>query len=163
LPATGIRLAPHERTTRFLARTVYKVMTDPSVLLRRLRSRGEAGGRKRGRARGKHDQLNLGLVPGEVVEIKSTDEIRATLDKHERCDGLAYMPAVMDRFCGGAYPVRRRVDRFFDERRGKLLRLRNVVILEGVYCEPPEDPTIAFAGCHRSCFLFWKEAWLRRI
>ena len=44
----------------------------------------------------------------------------------------------------------------------RMLRIRNTVILDEVYCEPPADGSDDYAGCHRTCFLFWKEAWLER-
>jgi hypothetical protein len=73
------------------------------------------------------------------------------------------MASDMGRFCGGIYTVRKRIDRYFDERTRRMLKLRNVVILDGVYCEPPSSGPHDYAGCTRSCFLFWKEAWLERV
>jgi hypothetical protein len=43
-----------------------------------------------------------------------------------------------------------------------MLKLRDVVILDGVYCESEGSSNEAWAGCDRTCFLFWKEAWLER-
>ena len=65
--------------------------------------------------------------------------------------------------CGQEYVVGKRVRRFFDERTRRLLKLRNVVILDGVYCEPPRGDFHDYAGCDRTCFFFWKEAWLERV
>lgn len=104
----------------------------------------------------------LRLHPGDRVRIKSAEEIRSTLDANGRSEGLGYIPLVMDGFCGRHAVVYKTVDRFFDERQWRLLRLRNVVILEGIYCEPPIDAPREYAGCNRTCFLFWKEAWLQR-
>ena len=104
----------------------------------------------------------LALKPGECVQVKSCQDIRRTLDEQGRYEGCAYMPPMMDKYCGGTYTVKKRIDLFFDERSWHMTKLRNVVILEGVYCEPPADSEDEFAGCARTCFLFWKEAWLRR-
>jgi hypothetical protein len=105
----------------------------------------------------------LGLVAGERVRVKSKPEILATLDAENRCERLSYMPVVMDRFCGREFRVRTRVDRFFDERNWRMMKLKNVVLLDEVVCEPPPDADISWAGCQRSCLLFWKEAWLERV
>lgn len=105
----------------------------------------------------------LRLQPGELVRVKSAEAIRATLDSDGRYERLAYMDVVMDRFCGQTFRVRNRVDRFFDERNWRMMKLRNVVLLDRVYCQSKPDEGMAWAGCQRGCFLFWKEAWLERV
>ena len=103
------------------------------------------------------------LAPGDRVRVRSREEIAATLDERNRCDRLSYMPEVMDRYCGQSFRVRRRVDRFFDERRWQMCKLRGVVILDGAFCEPSGLLGSDWAGCTRSCFVFWKEQWLERL
>ena len=105
----------------------------------------------------------LGLMPGEKVRVKALSEIELTLDEKGRYDGLAFMKIAMSKYCDGIYTVKKRIHLFYDERRRKLLKLRNVVILEDVYCELPKDFPQEYAGCDRTCFLFWKEAWLERV
>jgi hypothetical protein len=97
----------------------------------------------------------LDLRPGEIVEVKSEEAIRATLDARGRCRGLYWMPN-MSRFCGGRYRVYKRVERLMLEGSGELRKLQNTVLLEGVMCD-------GIFGCDRSCFQFWREAWLRRV
>ena len=53
------------------------------------------------------------------------------------------------------------VDRFFDERRWRMLRAHGMVILEGVHCDGASLPDTA--GCDRMCFYFWRSEWLERI
>lgn len=106
--------------------------------------------------------LRLGLQPGELVRVRSRAEIQRTLDQSGRCAGLAYTP-VMDRHCGQTFKVRKRVGLFFDERTRNMLRVRDVVILDGAFCEPAGGLGVDYAGCTRTCFLFWKEAWLERV
>jgi hypothetical protein len=89
------------------------------------------------------------------------EQIRATLDPVGDCEGLGFMP-IQAAFCGREFLVRKRVERFFDERTRRMLRIRNAVILDGVFCEPPAGGPDDYSGCHRTCFLFWKEAWLER-
>jgi hypothetical protein len=104
----------------------------------------------------------LALQPGERVRVLEWSEILATLDEQSSCQGLGWM-SVMRAFCGTEQTVLRRVERFFDERTRRMLRIRDVVLLEGVHCRPsPNDPE-DYAGCARTCLLFWKEAWLERL
>lgn len=103
------------------------------------------------------------LAAGDWVRVRSRAQIAATLDERNRCDRLSYMPEVMDRYCGQSFRVRRRVDRFFDERRWRMCKLRGVVILDGAFCEPSGLLASDWAGCARSCFVFWKEQWLERL
>lgn len=103
----------------------------------------------------------LHLEAGEQIRVRSLAEIRATLDAKGRCGGLGFMP-VMERFAGRTFVVRKRIDRFFDERSRKLLKVKGVVILDGVLCEVPHGDAAPYGGCDRSCFLFWKEDWLER-
>lgn len=104
----------------------------------------------------------LGLQPGERVQVRAIADIHQTLDEKGQCAGLAYMPA-MERFSGRTFAVRKRIDRFFDERTRTMLKVKNVVILNEVFCEVGLIDRADYGGCDRSCFLFWKEDWLERV
>ena len=104
----------------------------------------------------------LGLQPNERVRVKSLEEIRKTLDATGRCEGCGFT-AAMPQYCGKTTTVLKRVDRFFDERNAKLLKAKNMVLLAEFFCHSPPDVNLAWAGCDRSCYLFWKEAWLERV
>ncbi len=108
-------------------------------------------------ARNIASQEILDLQPGELVEVKSVDEILATLDGHRRHKGLLWMTG-MHKYCGRRYRVRRRVQRITLESNGELRNMKNTVLLEDVLCDGRE-----FGGCDRCCFHFWREAWLKRI
>jgi hypothetical protein len=96
------------------------------------------------------------LRPGELVEVKSEAEIMATLDTEGKLRGLSFQPA-MRSFCGQRHLVLKRVERIFLEESGKTRRVKNTVLLEGVICD-------GFPmGCDKSCFYYWREAWLRRV
>ncbi len=97
----------------------------------------------------------LNLRPGELVEVKSEQEVRATLDEHGRHRGLLWMPG-MARFCGKTYRVHKRVETIMLESTGELRKIRHTVLLAEVMCEN-------LYGCDRSCFHYWREAWLRRV
>ena len=98
----------------------------------------------------------LGLQPGELVQVKSEAEIMATLDEHGRCRGLAFLPE-MSQHIGARLRVLKRVEQIFLEESRQGRKTRNTVLLEGVNCQG------IGIGCDRSCFLFWREAWLERV
>jgi hypothetical protein len=103
----------------------------------------------------------LGLQPADLVRVKTYEEIQKTLDENGRCEGCAFTFA-MQQYCGRTFRVHKRINLFFDERSWKMLKTKNMVILEGAYCHSAPDVPLDWAGCDRSCFLFWKEAWLER-
>lgn len=98
-----------------------------------------------------------------MVRVKSSEEIEKTLNEKGQCEGISYIRSVMNKYCGGVYRVKKRINLFFDERRWRLSKLQNVVILDGVFCESPPTQSEDWSGCDRTCFLFWKEAWLERV
>lgn len=99
----------------------------------------------------------LNLKPGELVEVKSEREILAILNADGKSRGLLWMRGMKD-YCGKRYRVFKRVETILLESNGKLRKMRNTVLLEGVMCDGSE-----FYGCDRSCFHYWREVWLRRI
>lgn len=99
----------------------------------------------------------LALHAGEVVEIRSREEIFATLDSKGELDFLPFMPE-MESLCGQQARVFRRVDKIFDWITSSgLRRMRDTVILEGLRCDGSSH-----GGCQADCPFLWKEAWLRR-
>ena len=75
----------------------------------------------------------LGLRVGERVEVRSIDEILATLDDRAALDGLPFMPEMV-KFCGRHFTVFKRADKVNDlvERSG-LRRMRNAILLADVF------------------------------
>jgi hypothetical protein len=101
---------------------------------------------------------SLGLKPGEWVEVKSAREIFDTLDQYGKLKGLAFNREQM-KFCGGRFKVYKRLENIILESTGERRRIKTpTVLLEGVFCDGQ-----AHGKCDRSCFCFWREAWLRRI
>jgi hypothetical protein len=99
----------------------------------------------------------LDLQAGELVEVRSKEEILATLDYGNRNRGL-WFDVEMVRYCGGIYRVLRRVNRIINERTGKMLSMKNpCIILEGVWCESDYH-----RFCPRAILHYWRESWLRR-
>jgi hypothetical protein len=98
------------------------------------------------------------FLVGDVVEIRARDEIEKTLDGSGCLDRLPFMPE-MAGFCGQRARVFRCVDKIYDYGRSKTLRrLEGAVLLGGLRC----DGT-AHGGCQASCYLLWKEAWLKPV
>jgi len=100
---------------------------------------------------------SLGLKPGDWVEVKSLDEIAATLDPSGFNRGLEFSPQ-MKPFCGGKYRVRGRIERAILEQTGAMRVMKDTVLLENVIC----DGHTILGGCCRAIKHYWREIWLRR-
>jgi hypothetical protein len=129
------------------------------VLPERLRLRG---GRRWGFLRpGLHGRTptgTLGLRPGELVRIKSKQEILGTLNEHMLNRGLGFEEE-MARYCGRTVRVQARIDRCIDERTGRMLTMKTpCIMLEDVFCQGVHS-----LNCPREFMPFWREIWLERI
>lgn len=94
--------------------------------------------------------------PGDIVEVRSLEEILATLDEKGTLEGVPFMPE-MAAFCGRRFPFGRTANRTCEEGTGGMRRMPGAVFLEDVRCDGS-----AHDGCQRDCLIFWKTAWLRR-
>lgn len=103
----------------------------------------------------------LDLQPGELVRIKSHDEILKTLNTQNRNRGL-YFDAEEVPYCGGTFRVLRRVTKIINERTGKMREMKNpCVILDSVICQSRYSECRLF--CPRSIYPYWREIWLERV
>ncbi len=103
----------------------------------------------------------LGLQPGEWVQVRSKEEIAATLTPQGRNKGLWFDREMMP-YCGGTYRVRRRVSRFVNDQDGKMIELKSdCVTLDGVVCSG--DLSLRRWFCGRAIISYWRECWLRRV
>jgi hypothetical protein len=98
------------------------------------------------------------LQAGDLVRVRSREQIQATLDRWNRLKGCDIMEE-MWQYCGTTQRVLRRVDRFLDERDYRVKRCKGIILLEGVRCEG----TVDYGPCDRSCYYFWREEWLEKI
>lgn len=99
----------------------------------------------------------LDLQPGELVEVRSKEEILATLDKTQKNRGL-WFDSEMLPYCGRIYRVLRRVHHVIDEKTGVMVNMKNpCIVLEGVVCKSDFHRL-----CPRAIYPFWRENWLRR-
>jgi hypothetical protein len=115
----------------------------------------------RGLAKTKTPTAVLNLQPGELVQIRSLDDIEHTINKERRNRGLKIDPEMV-RYCGGVYRVLARVEKIINEKNGKMIHLPNVcLILEGVTCSGCFSRNRLF--CPRSIYSYWREIWLKRV
>jgi len=101
---------------------------------------------------------SLGLRSGESVKIKPMGSIRKTLDHKSFNRGLFFTPG-MSRHCGEQHRVDRKLDKIIVDGTGQMRTMRNTVFLEGSLCE---CSCVAFGGCPRGEYAYWREIWLRR-
>lgn len=101
---------------------------------------------------------SLNLQPGEYVEIKPLESIRETLDQRAHNRGLYFTPS-MSLLCGQRRKVARKVGKIIVDGTGEMRQLKNTVFLQGEFCE---CSCVAFGGCPRGEFSYWREIWLQR-
>lgn len=103
----------------------------------------------------------LDLQPGELVQVRSKNEIEQTINDQGKNRGLTFTRE-MAPYCGKTFRVLCRVERIVNEKTGALLRLPNAsVVLEDVICDGCLSQSRLF--CPRSSYPFWREIWLRRV
>jgi hypothetical protein len=100
----------------------------------------------------------LDLQPGELVRVKSREEIVATLDVNNRNRGMSFDVEMLG-YCGGQARVLRRVDRIIDEKTGRMLEMKNpCIVLEDMSCKGSYHRC-----CPRGTYAYWREIWLERV
>jgi len=102
------------------------------------------------------------LRPGDLVEVRTPEEILRTLDGGGAFDHLPFMPEMVA-LCGRRFRVLRRVVKtcysgpnlYAEMRR---FRGDDVLVLDAPRCSGD-----AHDGCQKGCAILWREAWLRRV
>jgi hypothetical protein len=101
-----------------------------------------------------------GLDIGERVRVRPADEIAETLDEGGKLRGLWFDREMLP-YCGHETNVLAKVDRFIDERSGRMVELAtDCFILDGVVCKGHLSEGRWF--CPRAIYPWWREAWLER-
>ena len=73
----------------------------------------------------------VNFQPGDLVQVKSREEIAATLDEHGFNRGLSFDREML-RYCGQTLRVRGRVQQVIDDKTGRMLKIKkDCTILEG--------------------------------
>ncbi len=100
-----------------------------------------------------------GIQTGDVVTVLSYGEILRTLDEHNCCEGLLFMPN-MRQYCTRQFKVLKRVKWIYNEKYRKILSCKDIVVLSGAICDG--KGMLPGIDCDRMCTLFWKTAWLKK-
>jgi hypothetical protein len=100
----------------------------------------------------------LDLQPGELVRIRTKEEILPTLRPRDNKNrGMAFDVEMLP-YCGQQARVLARLDRILDEKTGKMIRLRDCIVLQDVFCR-----STYHRFCPRAIYPYWREQWLERI
>ena len=96
---------------------------------------------------------------GDLVEVRSREEILASLDGTGCLDGMPFMPEMLQ-FCGQRLRVSAVAHKTCDTARQtwKGRRLKRSVHLAGARCDGS-----VHGGCQAECNLFWKDEWLTPV
>jgi len=109
---------------------------------------------------------SLNLQAGDVVRIRSRDEIIQTLD-HNGCNRGMGICSEMLRCCGGEAQVRHRVDRIIDGETGLMRELSDTVMLRNIWNgESLTEECLCYGqlgDCPRGEVMYWREIWLERL
>lgn len=105
--------------------------------------------------------LALCLQPGELVRVKSHNEILETVDANNKNRGM-YWDAELVPYCGGTYQVLKRVTKLIDEKTAKLVEMKTpCIVLDRVVCQARYSPCRML--CPKSMYPYWREIWLERV
>jgi len=105
--------------------------------------------------------LTLNLKPGELVRVKSHEEILKTINVDSKNRGMHWDAELLP-YCGGTYKVFDSVTRVIDEKSGKMVTMKTpAIILDTVICQAKYSPCRMF--CPKSTWAYWREIWLERV
>jgi hypothetical protein len=121
---------------------------------------------------------HLAMSSGAWVQVRSREEILATLDEHGCLNGMPFMPEMLP-YCGKTLQVWKRAHKTCDTiYQSGARRLEHTVHLAEMHvvgsrrsarsetsCERIETRCdgSAHGGCEAACLLFWNEAWLEPV
>src|SRR5688572_27913060 len=94
---------------------------------------------------------------GDLIEVRTREEILSTLDKNGRLEGLPFMPQ-MFQYCGQRFSVYKRAHKTCDTVNPIASRRLHDGIHLNVRCDGK-----AYGGCQAACLIFWKAAWLKPV
>jgi hypothetical protein len=98
------------------------------------------------------------LKVGDLVEVRSKEEILATLDADGTLESMPFMPEMLQ-YCGRQIAVAAVAHKTCDTaHRTGGRKLDRMVHLNGARCDGS-----AHGGCEADCNLFWREEWLRPV
>ena len=108
-------------------------------------------------ASGRPKSLN-GFAVGDVVAVRSVEEILGGLDERGERDSLPFMPEML-KFCGEEFVVDSISYKTCDTVNiTGLHRMEDTVHLTGLRCDGQSH-----GGCEAGCLIYWKTDWLRPV
>lgn len=115
----------------------------------------------RGTAGDKTPSVRKNIKVGELVRVKSREEIMPTLDRQRKNRGMIFDEEMLP-FCGKTFRVQKRVERIIQEGTGRMMHLSNpCLILENVWCGGLLSRYRLM--CQRGITPYWREIWLDRV
>lgn len=108
----------------------------------------------------KTPSVDLGLKAGDLVRVKSADQIMATVDRRLMNRGMGFHTEMVP-YCGKTFRIKQRLNKIINEKTGRLITLKNsCLVLDGVGCHGRfTDPV----SCPRALPPYWREIWLERV
>jgi hypothetical protein len=97
------------------------------------------------------------VSPGQLVEVRTKEEIMPTLNQENRNRGMWFDPEMVP-YCGTRAQVERHVQHIIDESTGKMIKINDCVVLDNVVCQGTYH-----RFCQRSIPQYWRSAWLRTL
>jgi hypothetical protein len=98
------------------------------------------------------------LRAGDWVQVRSAEEILATLDEQGRLDGMPFMPEMLS-YCGKTLPVFKRAHKGCDTIcHTGARKIEGAVHLLESRCDGS-----AHGACEAACSLYWKEDWVKPV
>jgi hypothetical protein len=105
--------------------------------------------------------IKLNLQPGELVRVKSHEEILETVGADGKNRGM-YWDAELVPYCDKTYRVLRNVTKLISEQTGEMKEMKSpCIVLDGVVCQARYSSCRYF--CPKAMYPFWHEIWLERI
>ena len=101
--------------------------------------------------------MTMKLRAGDWVEVRSKEEILATLDKNGRMEGLPFMPQ-MFQYCGQRFKVYKRAHKTCDF----VYTMHSRELPNGVHLDLRCDGK-ACGGYPAACLIFRIEAWVELV
>ena len=115
-----------------------------------------------GRSGDKTPSVSLNLQAGELVQVRSKDEILRTLNPGLRNRGLGFDVEMIPYCEKGTRRVLRRVEKIINEKTGRMMTLPNpCIVMDGVVCSGNRSHNRMF--CPREVYPYWREIWLKRV
>ena len=103
----------------------------------------------------------LDVQPGQLVRVRSPEEIEASLDETGHTRRLSFDREMLP-YCGRTLRVKDRVERIIEDKTGRMIKIpSDCLILEGAVCSGECSTGRWF--CPREIYPYWREAWVRPV